>query len=284
MGVDKFYVYDNDAVSDLAPFSSPFVEVVYWPHPRSQVQCFTHFILASRKRCKYVAFFDADEYVMLGEVAHSPFKRYVKRKLNQGFKQVSFTFVSMFNDGYVKTPQGELPDLYVKRDMKQVLKVGKTVIDIDAGWDGHKGHRALREDPACYVNATMELNPKGLDDNAMLVHYTRRSWEEQVLKQRVGSASDMTNRNARLDLFISEPLKWYMQNENVVEWYGMRDYFRRVMQKEDDGTSVLTWMNGAAVVRQKWHGKYNSANRATTSATSKFRFFLSRTEWKAYYT
>lgn len=262
MGVDKFYIYDNDAASDLSVFKSPFVEVVYWPHVRSQPQLFTHFLHASKARCKFAAFFDADEYVLVGDNGPAPLKRYVQRKVDKGFMQIAFIFIPMANNGYVHIPKGELPELYTKRDLSPLVARGKSIIDTDAGWSHHTVHQANRKPMVRYFNTTLELLPKSLDHSSMLVHFTRRSWEEYVLKQTVGSASPGTKRVSSDNLHIEVPKDWYMKNKGVREWHGMRDYFRNVMEHRDDGRSYITWMKGSEVCRQRWCGSCRDGPQA----------------------
>lgn len=186
MGVDRFYIYDNDAVEDLAVYESPFVEVVYWPHARSQSQAFTHFLAAAGSRCKFVGFFDADEYVLVGDTGRRPLKRYMQLRRGQGFTQVTFIFLMMHNNGYIGIPRGKLPELYTKLKKGDRQEIGKVIVNVEAGWDAQVVHRAVGGNCRNYYNATRELNPQGLDSNAMLVHFTERSWEEYVAKQTVG--------------------------------------------------------------------------------------------------
>lgn len=92
-----------------------------------------------------------------------------------------------------------------------------------------------------YWNATMEVEAQDERDNGMLVHYTRRSWEDYVAKMKMGGASVMTAgrppRMAEVDVVDEE----YMREEKVV-FMGFRERWREIMKMEDFGKVVLTWV------------------------------------------
>ena len=243
LGVDRFFLYDNLCEYDLKIFEGPDVEVVYWPWARSQIQSFTHFLHAARGRCKWVAFFDADEFAFVGANNNkSPrvglLKQYVNLRGKQGYGQVVLPFISMRNNGHLRIPEGPIPEIYTMRSTAHgVVGIGKSIVSMTCFWGEHKVHYAVewnridsKPGSGCekYSNITMDLNPRALTDNAQLVHYTRRSWEEYRLKHRYGTSSAANTHRPKKILGKSPP-KWYM--EGGKRYTTFRDYWRMIMKE-----------------------------------------------------
>lgn len=229
LGVDKFYVYDNMAVEDLRKYETNDVEVVYWPWSRSQTQSFSHFLIAGRTRCRYTAFFDADEYVMVGGDGKDLLKRYVRNRVMQGFKQIIFPFIMMLNSEYIRTPNGSLPELYTRREnVQQNYKVGKAIVDMDCEWRRHKIHFVKGSYPT-YHNYSMELKPESLQHNSRIVHYTKRSWEEYTMKHATGGSSAISPHQPVKILDVQSPNIVYMDLSYSTEYTVFRDKWRRIM-------------------------------------------------------
>ncbi|CAN8070846.1 unnamed protein product [Agarophyton chilense] len=239
MGVDYFYIYENSASTPLRDhIDTNYAEVVHWPWSRSQMQSNNHFLLAARNRCKFVAFFDADEYVMIGDRQRNALKRYVLSRRNEGWSQVVFHFLMMVNNGYVKRPKGSLPDLYTLREKGQRIRQGKAVIYTDCEWTWHRIHMVEGRGCKTYWNTTLELNPQSLQHNSMLVHYSKRSWEDFVAKNAVGGASVMTTGRPKKVLKVDEPDKMYMAIEGQ-KFVRFKKVWKRVMKRPDDGCIEL---------------------------------------------
>lgn len=255
LGVDQVFIYDNAAETDLAKMLSPFefVQVVYWPWTRSQMQSFTHFVRASRSRCKYVAFFDADEYIMIGSQNPGAMKQYVHSRARQGYSQVISHFVRFFNNGYIRRPQGDLPVLYTRREKDQRIKLGKSIIDTDRQFLFHKIHIVEGRNIKTYWNETLELEPTSLMHNAMLMHFTKRSWEENVIKKRFGGSSPMTNyRNPTGDDDIGKPDPDYMDLQKSVPYTGFVHYWRKIMSAPLPIRQTFVWRMDARWCRREY--------------------------------
>lgn len=257
MGVDKFYIYENWATEDLNKLvGDDFVEVVRWPWVRSQMQSNNHFLLASKARCKYTAYFDADEFAMIGgPIEKNMLKKYIRLRSAESYTEVVFHFLMMLNEGYVRRPRGALPSLYTRREKSQAVKLGKPVIDNDVKWDFHKIHLVARGKESTgetYWNTTMELEPTSIRHNAMLVHYTKRSWEEFVVKNKVGGASVMTKGRPHILLDIDEPDEEYMSLEKSVKFVRFKDRWEKTMRLADDGRMTLTRSMDGFDCRRQW--------------------------------
>lgn len=239
MGVDYFYIYENNAEVPLRDHvDNRFAEVVHWPWSRSQMQSNNHFLLVAKNRCKYVAFFDADEFAMIGDGREGALKRYVKHRDEQGYKQIIFHFLMMVNNGYIRRPKGSLPDLYTRREKGQKVKLGKAVISMDVPWHSHAIHMVKGNGGKLYWNTTMELNPLSLDHNAMLVHYTKRSWEDYCAKHATGGASVMTTGRPKRALDVNKPDAAYM-NQEYEEFPEFKTRWEQIVDRKDDGRITL---------------------------------------------
>lgn len=257
MGVDYFYIYENAADTDIkAHFkNNPYVEVMHWPWSRSQVQSNNHFLLASKSRCRYTVWFDADEYVMVGDNRPAALKRYLMYRFAQGYSQVVFHFIMMLNNGFVRRPKGHLPELYTRREKDQQIKLGKTSIQTDRNWNLHKIHLVEGVGEKTYWNTTLELNPQSLAHNSMLVHYTRRSWEDFCAKNLVGGASVMTSGRKPTVLDVNKPDPEYMDTSKSLPWTAFRDRYQHIRRETDHGGVTLSWReqgHGTRYCRQVW--------------------------------
>lgn len=265
MGVDQIFIYDQfshvDIAAQMAKFN--FVQVVFWPFTRSQEQSFTHFMRASRSRCKYVAYFDADEYIMVGDdrshdheagiYGRGLLRRYVQHRMRtNSYQQIVTHFLRFLNNGYVRRPSGALPELYTRREKDQKVKIGKAIIDTDYDFVFHKVHLVEGRGTSTYWNMTMELDPKSLAHNAMLMHYTDRSWEENVLKLEHGgpTAKMKDSKPKKLDMNI--PSKDYMDKRRTVSFDGFVKRYRNVMKIPLPIHEMLVWREGQAWCRKEW--------------------------------
>lgn len=255
IGVDQIFIYDNFAETDIKKHMQAYeyVQVIFWPWTRSQMQSFTHFLRASRARCKYVAFFDADEFIMIGDDSTSKnnrngkdlMRRYIKHRMEgkQHYKQVITHFVRFLNDGYIKKPKGNLPELYTRREKDQRIVLGKAIIDTDHRFNFHKIHRAEGiPGTKTYWNTSLELNPLSFHDNAMLMHYTDRSWEENVLKNKFGGSSPMTSYRKPVELSVDKPEESYMDQSKSIPFTGFMKRYQNIMKHAKSGTETLVWM------------------------------------------
>lgn len=252
MGVDQIYVYDNVATEDLSKFDSDFVQTGFWPYGRSQFQSFNHFLQLSRNRCKYVGFLDADEYIFVGDSEPGALKRYIKKWTSKGYSQIVFPFILMAGVGQIERPEGLLPNLYVRRDLRQTkFHVGKSIISTDYEYARHLIHFVVGG-KKIYANRTFELNPTSLDHNAMLMHYTRRSWEEMIMKVNTGGASVVTNARPPKNFTMQSVPAYYKSNRTTVEFLTFRDHWRTIMAREKPKDVSLVWQDESRECKQRF--------------------------------
>lgn len=242
-GVDRVYIYENNADESLAKLLDPdYVEVVPWPFPRSQLQSNNHFLHSAANRCRYVAFFDADEFPILP--LDISLIEYIQHRTRANVGQVIFLHLNMLNDGYIRRPKGAVPERYFRRERDQQIKLGKPVIDMNKSWLYHRIH-TVQGFSNTYWNSTLELNPTSLEHNSMLVHYTLRSWEEYVLKNKVGGASVMTTGRPPRELDITKPDPEYMDLAKTIPYKTFKLRYTRALKNKNNSV-VLEWRDEQA--------------------------------------
>jgi Glycosyl transferase family 2 len=69
LGVEHVYIYDNNSTDDIASVVAPFLErdlatCVPWPNVPASPSCHIDFLDRFGPRCDWVAFFDADEFLV----------------------------------------------------------------------------------------------------------------------------------------------------------------------------------------------------------------------------
>ena len=69
VGVEKFYIYDNESNDNLKEVLKPYiksgiVEYFYWPGKKQQLAVYNDGLKRSRLTSKYVAFIDDDEFIV----------------------------------------------------------------------------------------------------------------------------------------------------------------------------------------------------------------------------
>lgn len=246
LGVDMFYIYDNDAEENLEVRykERSDIEVIYWPWRQSQVQCFNHFSVASVHRCKYAAYFDVDEYIFIGihslsnnQVREGILKEYLRRLSNRGFTQFLFKNIYMSNPGFLQAPKKPLPEAYTYWDNTTIERPPKCILKTNSNFMTHMIHVAKGQNDQKHFNKTMDLRPKSLNDAAAVVHFRNRSWEEWVLKHDMGFASDMGRYDRQY--LLDNPDMEYMNTSSLVKYEFFRDVWKRVLRFGSNKTQDL---------------------------------------------
>ena len=68
IGVDHFYLYDNNSTDDYAEVVQPYiakgiVTLIDWPYQQAQVKCYKHCLETFSSETKWIGYIDADEFV-----------------------------------------------------------------------------------------------------------------------------------------------------------------------------------------------------------------------------
>ncbi|KAI0563000.1 Glycosyltransferase 2 [Gracilaria domingensis] len=269
IGVDMVYIVDNGAEQDLSQLYKHHddVQVLYWPWRRSQTQALSYMLIAARPRCEWILMADVDEYAMLGIGKHHQhadkqvLRRYLRRRLDSNYKQFMFWFLVMANSGYVETPDGAMPEVYIHKFGRQITN-GKSVAYTDHWWKNSGIHRfgglpALQS--PVNRNSSNIYEPVEEDDQPIMVHYHHRSFEDHLTKEKYGSASTTDGKGDPVTA-ISIPQKapnWVIKVDPKLKYTYFRDIYRAIMKKpfEFKQTLVKRSMGRRCVAQRRSSGK-----------------------------
>lgn len=68
IGVDHFYLYDNNSTDDFMNVVRPYMErglvtLIDWPYQQAQVKCYKHCLETFCNETKWIGYIDADEFI-----------------------------------------------------------------------------------------------------------------------------------------------------------------------------------------------------------------------------
>ena len=254
IGVDMFYIVDNDSEKDQSLLFEDRrdVEVIYWPWERSQIQMFTYFLQMAKSRCEWLLLFDSDEYVMIGigknhEFAgDKPLKKYI-RKHEAGYDAMEFRFLIMGNGGHVRIPKEPIPEAYTYLDARDASRHGKLIVKSDVEYEKSAVHRAFTHGKPLKIHRTPQtVNkfPQEVEDDACIVHYRHRSYEDTLIRGNSKSAN--FGNHGPVDRWFRRGMpmlwrKWTTVDEKM-KYTHFRDIWRSVTRSNtlDEQTMVRT--------------------------------------------
>lgn len=138
IGVDHFYIYDNDPLLPLAPLLEPyrdFVTVIDWPGDPTagwpgrnrQTRTYTHALQAARSAYEWVTFIDVDEFIVLRH--HASLAEFLP--LFEKFGSIRLQWHVFGHNGFYEDPPG-LVTAALTRRMAAPSPRTKTITRIDA--------------------------------------------------------------------------------------------------------------------------------------------------------
>ena len=254
IGVDMFFIVDNNSKKDQSLLfkGRQDVEVIYWPWERSQIQVFTYFLQMAKSRCEWILLFDADEWVMIGigknhEFAgDKPLKQYI-HKHEAGVDGVEFRFLLMGSGGLLKIPKEPVPEAYTYLSDRDDSRHGKLIVKCDLEYASSGVHWAsVHGKRSKFYRTPQQFNmfPESVEDDASLVHYRYRSFEDRLIRDNSKSGSFGDNRN----VFVANPgvqqrvpFTWTTLNESM-KYMHFRDIWRSVSKSSglDEQSLVRT--------------------------------------------
>lgn len=205
MGVDKFYIYDNESSDKTREVLQPYIEsglvdYTYFPGRKKQLSSYDDCLRRHRFECRWIAFIDIDEFIV--PVKDKTVADFLLRF--QDAPAVEINWLIYGSNGQEKKSNFPVmkrftrhsqPDHYLNRHVKSIVNPRRVYNMIGC-------HEAAR------------INGKALDSNGDVIrrhfrdripqqevirinHYAVKSKEEFVEKQNRGRAAGKT-------LFISE--------------------------------------------------------------------------------
>ena len=145
IGVDHFYVLDNISPDLDMLTGQPDVEFIRWPWRRSQHAAFTFVGLMAKSRCRWIVYFDVDEYVY---PRSSPSLATLVREHDQtgSTSMLRLPSVLMSSQDLHQCPQTSVVEGYLYQqdpqtvDPKQTSEKGKSVCRTEDMRGAHRVH------------------------------------------------------------------------------------------------------------------------------------------------
>lgn len=185
MGVDKFFLYDNESNDDTKDILQPYiksglVEYNWFPGQKMQLPAYYDCVSRHKLDTKWLAIFDLDEYIV--PVKHKTVKDFLET-VKPDVAQVIIDWVIFGSNGHEKRPNGLVLENYTMRAKRNWLY--KSIINprLAMGLNCHEHDVAGK---------TIEPNINVI----RMHHYHCKSWAEYVLKR---SRGDAWNGNAAGD-------------------------------------------------------------------------------------
>jgi Glycosyl transferase family 2 len=251
LGVDMFYIYDNHAEgagitgrwTDAAD-----VEVLYWPHVKSQLTAHAHILVLARRRCEWLLLVDVDEWVLVagtgdgdgGGGAVAPLKRSAATWRARGDDMIHARDIAFGPSGHQYRPDAPMPEAYTHLE---AARLGKPIVRTDAATPDSKVHHIVLRRAARKTHVPRKVGPRAADGRLplqrgeiYLAHYKHRSWEDYVRKGAAGRNSifvaDWTATRGAADWRADSPPKGYVgPPAGSTPWHGARDAWRAVMSR-----------------------------------------------------
>lgn len=200
MGVDKFYVYDNDSTDCikevLAPYiESGLVEYTFFPGFKKQLAAYDDCLEKHRFDTRWIAFIDLDEFIV--PIKDKTIPEFLSRFEN--FPAVEVNWL-IYGSGGAKTKQPgtmmerfkyhSLPEHYLNRHVKSIVNPRRVFSMIGCHEVARISGYAADSHGNLIKQNFWDREPQ--QDVIRINHYAVRSYEEFVEKQSRGRAAGKT--------------------------------------------------------------------------------------------
>lgn len=205
IGIEHFFIYDNESTDGLRSFLEPYIKkgivtYAYVSGSKKQMPCYEDSTIRNRKRVKWMAFLDADEYINIhtGKSLSDFLESYDK------FSGIGINWICFDSNDHESTPQKGFvisnytrcylnPDDYIpNRHIKSIVKTNH----IRCFHSPHapelkksfcKNHYLVTED---FEKISGMLTTKNSTNKIQINHYFSKSKEEYVKKISRGRADN----------------------------------------------------------------------------------------------
>lgn len=213
MGVDKFYIYDNESTDRTKEVLKPFiesglVEYRYFPGYRKQLAAYDDCLAAHRTECRWLAFIDIDEFIVPLKDPSIP--DFLKRF--ETFPAVEINWL-VYGSGGLETKTGQpvmqrflrhaKPDHRLNRHVKSIVNPRRVFTMTGCHEAARINGKAADSHGEPVLRNFRERQP--LLDVIRINHYAVKSKEEFLEKQNRGRASG-TKRNVPDEYFYEYDL------------------------------------------------------------------------------
>ena len=223
LGVEKFFIYDNDSADNTREILQPYidtnlVEYCYFPGKKMQLKAYANCVRKHKRHTKYLGFLDIDEFIV--PIKHKTISDYLK-SLGR-FSGVQINWLVYGSGGAKKREKGfvierfkdhSLPDHKLNRHIKVILNPRLILRFFSA-------HRPVIF--GRYIDSNGNITKKSFWDRTpvsnqiRINHYAIKSYEEFLEKRSRGRAR--FNRERGLDYFDNYDLN-DIKNDSVMDKY-----------------------------------------------------------------
>lgn len=197
MGVDKFFIYDNESSDDTKKVLQPYidagiVEYIFFPGPKKQLAAYDDCLARHRYDVRWLAFIDIDEFIMPVKDASIP--DFLQRF--ESFPSVEINWLIYGSNGQEKKSDLPVMERFTRHSMGTHIlnRHVKSIVNPRRVFNMIGCHEAARIDGHA---ADSHGNPVKVSfrdrtpqqDVIRINHYAVRSREEFVEKQNRGRAS-----------------------------------------------------------------------------------------------
>jgi hypothetical protein len=198
VGVEKFYIYDNESSDNLKEVLRPYIDngmVVYFYVVttgifKPQLKIFNDAIKKFRNKSKWMAFLDADEFIVpVKEAKITDVLNQMRHKTkNKVFPALAIHWVVFGYCGHRTKPEGLVIDNYTKNDgihelVKPIVDPRTVIKFVNTHWAVHFfGLSAINENGK-KIRGPLNKHATANDIKEIRVnHYMTRSYEEHIAK------------------------------------------------------------------------------------------------------
>ncbi len=197
MGVNKFYIYDNESSDQTKKILSPYinlglVEYIYFPGYRMQLAAYDDCLERHRLDSRWIAFIDLDEFIV--PVKDKSIPEFLKRF--EKYPAVEINWLCYGSGGAVKKTPGDVMERFRQHSLPdhRLNRHVKSIVDPRRVFNMIGCHEAARISGYAADSHGNEITQNFRDripqqDIIRINHYAVRSWEEFQEKRSRGRAS-----------------------------------------------------------------------------------------------
>jgi len=221
VGVEKFYIYDNESTDDSRKILEPYikagiVEYIYWPGQKQQISTYKNCVARYKYDTEWLAIIDLDEFIVPIETKTIP--KFLEKFKHQPCLEINWL---LYGSGGYETKTDELVMERFKRRSELNFSTNRHVKTIV---NPRLFRHMINPHTVLCLNNRMPVDTNGnpclldfpqrepLHDKIRINHYYCKSWEEYQGKSNRGFA-DQTKEEGQKLKRNSVSFNWHDRNE-----------------------------------------------------------------------